>query len=100
MVEDKTNNSTFALPAQCDISTVMWCHENLNNYIENNDSMMLSAAGVEKITSPAIQLLIALDKKMSAKNEQLIVADHSDVFAEAFRDLGLMVLLQKWSKEV
>lgn len=80
-----------------DITTVQLWHDNLSLYTSN---LSIDASGVEKLTSPAIQLLVSLDKKLSEGENHLWVENKSSAFAEAFRDFGLLELLQKWSKEV
>lgn len=88
---------SITLPPTMDITTVQLWHDNLQQYSNN---ISINASAVEKITSPAIQLLVSLYKNIEQSGNHLWIEQQSSAFTEAFRDFGLIALLQKWSKEI
>lgn len=100
MVEFLSNKKEMALPGALDISTVSLLHNNIDISDSNEISYVVNAAGVQKITSPGIQLLVSLFKTIGSERKQLLVDNCSEQMNEAFRDFGLLDLLKKWSKQI
>ncbi len=78
--------------------------ENLANVlkaflVENNKNpcLALDASGVEVITTPGVQMIIALGKILERHSGKLEINNPTEVFVKAFETLGLRHLLQKWS---
>ena len=55
--------------------------------------MKIEASEVENITTPAIQLIVAIKKSLLANNHNLIIVNSSDEFKAAIGRLGLVDLL-------
>ncbi len=91
---------SITLPPVMDITTVQLWHDNLMIYPNKPIDIRVDASAVEKISSAGMQLLVSLEKNMIQNQNHLIVEQQSSAFTEAFRDFGLLGLLQKWSKEV
>jgi anti-anti-sigma regulatory factor len=91
---------SITLPPVMDITTVQLWHDNLTIYANKPMDIRMDASAVEKISSAGIQLMVSLEKNIIQNQSHLIVEQQSSAFTEAFRDFGLLELLQKWSKEV
>lgn len=57
--------------------------------------VILDAANVEVITTPALQLIISLEKTMSASGGTFAVKNGGDAFISAFKDAGIENLLSR-----
>lgn len=88
----------FTLPSTISIDNIeSLTRDILALNIENGDRLTLNASLVEVITSPGVQLLIALDKTLTNKCGKLIVSQPKDAMMATFKSLGLENYLTKWS---
>jgi anti-anti-sigma factor len=89
---------TVTLPSAMDITTVQHWTEKLLKQLDNQKSMVMDGSSVEKKSSAGIQLMVSVNRKIEQDMNHLIVENPSHAMTEAFRDFGLLELLQKWSK--
>ncbi|MBL8669606.1 MAG: STAS domain-containing protein [Alphaproteobacteria bacterium] len=58
----------------------------------------IDAEGVERITTPCVQVLLAARRALASAGHELLVGPSSPAFRLAFDDLGLSEELQLWGK--
>jgi len=63
---------------------------------KHNPNLSLDASAVEVITTPGVQMIIALGKLLERHNGALAINNPTEIFIKAFETLGLAQLLQKW----
>jgi len=63
------------------------------SFLSQESDMQIDASAVENITTPAIQLIVAIKKSLLANNHNLIIVNSSDEFKAATGRLGLADLL-------
>ena len=96
MTSAKTYN--FTLPASITIDNIEQLTKDLLALnIENGAGLSLNASQTEVITTPGVQLLIALDKALTNKCGSLTLIQPKDVLIGVFKSLGLENYLTKWS---
>ena len=93
-----TKEYNFTLPATISIDNIeVLTKDLLALNIENGATLILDASQVEVITTPAVQLLVALDKTLTNKCGKLEISQPKDVLMTVFKSLGLENHLTKWS---
>jgi anti-anti-sigma factor len=60
-------------------------------------NILLDASKVESITTPAIQVIIALSKIAERNGGSITVRSPSEAISKVFQTIGLYSLLEKWS---
>ena len=96
MTNKYENTIYIDLPITSDIMSIDTIYDRIND-INAINSCVLNADTVERITSPVIQLLIALEKSLPTTRNHLIVKNPSAAMRAAFADAGLSSHLEKWS---
>ncbi len=92
---------TFPLPAGFTIDVCPSVHAALTALVGVTDAggmLTLDAAPVERLTTPGIQLLCALDKSLAAKQAALKIVGAGERFIDTCKILGLKDHLQRWSE--
>lgn len=59
--------------------------------------LALDASQVETITTPCLQLIISLEKTLSAQSGSITISNGRDAFNRAFEDAGLSSLIRQTS---
>jgi anti-anti-sigma regulatory factor len=77
------------LPESMDIASAQELFKTFTGYTKKPADITLDASKVERITTPAIQLILALAKTLEADKHSLSIASPSEQFVAAFEDLGL-----------
>lgn len=95
-VLNELSECIIALPSVVDITNVDVLHRDLS-HASHAQKLVIHADKVERITTPAIQLLLAAEKSLSVTHGILVVHSPSEVFKKALIDLGLGSQLKKWS---
>lgn len=86
----------MSLPAMLDIAATHSFFSELKALVESEpESIIADGAEVKRITTPCVQLLLALSKTMD-EGKQFGLAHPSDVMKEVFADLGLTETLGTW----
>ena len=60
-------------------------------------SVTLDAGQVMRLTTPALQVLCALDKALEASGARLFISPASEAFVQACADFGCHDQYQRWS---
>jgi anti-anti-sigma factor len=93
------NSLSFSLPEEMTIETAEALAAELKQLsLAEKTSLVLDASQVENITTPGLQLIIALEKSLTAQGSALVIKGKRDSFADAFKDAGLESLLSKSSQ--
>jgi len=61
--------------------------------------VVIDASAVERISTPCIQVLLSAVKTMDEKGLEFSLFSPTEVFVDAFNDLGLFPVLMKWKVE-
>ena len=67
--------------------------------LEKQQPLTLDASSVERLSTACIQLLIACGSAFKAAGHALEIDGPTEMFSEAFADLGLQQELQQWMNE-
>lgn len=90
------SDCTINLPTVVDIVSAEALFNDLN-HASHAHKIIIHAEKVERITTPAVQLLLATEKSLSAVEGSFVIQSPSEVFQTALIDLGLGLQLKKWS---
>lgn len=86
------------LPSVADIGYAETLCQQLTQICQgNNHHVIIHAGNVERITTPAVQLLLSTDKFLRSEGGNLKVKSPSEVFSNVLQDLGLGSQLKEWS---
>lgn len=81
----------ITLPESADISAASRLKEQLLSAFSSGGEVVFDADKVQRITTPAMQLLLAAAHKM----ERMVIMQPSEAFARSADDLGVKQLLKK-----
>jgi anti-anti-sigma regulatory factor len=87
---------TIQLPAECNAQWACSQHEALARLDHSHIQYRLDAAEVGRMTTPAVQLLVALAQATAGEGGQIRIEAPSPAFLAAFADLGLEGLADEW----
>ncbi|WP_428645138.1 STAS domain-containing protein [Roseibium sp.] len=85
------------LPVILDLGTVHHLRERLATAIAEQNTVSIDASQVERIGTPAVQVLLAASRALAAEDRPLVIQKASEPFRSAFADLGLSEQYSKWS---
>ena len=89
---------SFTLPTIMNIETAEHLVGELRKLPSaQNTDLVLDASHVESLTIPGIQLLVSLEKSLTANGGKLTINQRSDSFIYALKDTGFYVLFSKSS---
>jgi anti-anti-sigma regulatory factor len=95
-----TQSVVEVLPAALDASNIESIYKIfLSLSKKKTKEVTLDASAVERLTTPAVQLLLSLAKTLHNTDMQFSILQPSVVFDEVFDDMGLSVELEDWRKE-
>lgn len=84
----------FTLPALLTIETAEAFAAECKQWpLEEKTTLTLDASVVENITTPAIQLIVSLEKTLVAQGGALVIVSPTEAMVRAFNDVGLQNLL-------
>jgi anti-anti-sigma regulatory factor len=87
-------DTAFMLPPLLTMATVRALAERLDAFSDVPDgALTIDASAVQTITTPAVQVLLALIKRMSATGQRPVIKGAPLSFIDAWRDLGLLDVL-------
>jgi anti-anti-sigma regulatory factor len=69
----------------------------LARMLETSSEVTLDAAPTTRITTLAIQVLIALENTLQQQGHKLFVANMSDDFRQTLGDIGLSDVVKRWT---
>lgn len=91
--------STFYLAKQIDISTVSTLCEELRRFLDMGKDIIFDASKVERITTPGLQLLIAITLQNKKNGNRVGVVRPSEALKKTISDLGFSNQLKEWMGE-
>jgi len=95
----KESSEVFILPAIVDITTVSSLHRDLSKVVNaKKKKIILDSAVVEKITTPAVQVILALFKTLEENKVQYSVENMSENFKQCLEDIGFGKKIEEWVK--
>jgi len=84
------------LAADLDVTAAAALLQQLQPLLKARRQVVIRGDAVERASTAAIQLLLAADAALVARDGRLVLADPSPVLCEALTDLGLEAELQRW----
>lgn len=85
------------LPAMLSINAAAELRKDLLHLLDGSGSIEVDASEVERITTPCIQVILAMEKSAASAGRKFRVIAPSEAFSDAFKTLGLSSYLQSWS---
>ena len=85
------------LPAQLDMTALSGLREELVAAMESAGTLQVDGSRVERVGTPAIQLLLATAKAFSAEGRRFVLKSPSEALSSALDDLGLALDTGQWS---
>jgi len=92
------NPEMVALAPVLDAAAAHALRDTLLEAVSLRADVVLDGAGVERIGTPAVQVLLAAGRALAAGSRRLVLAKPSRALSGAFEDLGLSVELRSWSE--
>ncbi|MDA8231095.1 MAG: STAS domain-containing protein [Magnetospirillum sp.] len=99
-MERQAHDGTIAihLPSVLDLPAAMDLHDALLDALADNDGdVVVEGAAVERMSTAAVQVLLAAAAGFKAAGRHFAVAAPSDRIVDAFRQLGLAAQLGSFS---
>ncbi len=96
-IVDKSIN--VILPPVLDIPTAEALRDNMLDALASGMTLTLDSAQVEQMTTPGIQMLLAVADCAKRRETAFKIANPSEALIEAFRDSGLFSQLMAWDLE-
>ncbi len=97
MQQNSINDTNiYDLPAVINIENIELLTNEFKQLLSTKKSILtLDATKIESITTAGLQLIISLEKTMSASGGNLFVKNSSEAFVSALKDEGLENLYQQ-----
>lgn len=87
----------LVLPADCDLDWVDSIHETASQLVAAHGALRFDVSGLRRITTPAIQLMLAAGIALADRGARLEIVGRSEILDTAMADLGLSETFEKWS---
>lgn len=97
-ISNCAGESSLALQPLLDIKAARPLKEMLLQALAKSEPLTLDASLVERVSTACIQVLLAFASAMAAAGVPFTLAQPSQPLVEAFANLGLGPVLQKWEK--
>lgn len=91
------HESVHILPEILDLGGAESLKHGLVEAAEAAEVLAIDGGNVERVSTPAVQVLLAVARDLSEKNRQVLLRNSSESLTTAFDDLGLSAELQRWS---
>lgn len=88
-MKDSEEGNEVVLHAVLDLSTAEELLQGFRACLENGKKITVIGAEVERLTTPCLQILVAVKNKTSQLNIEFIISEMSDAFEKALKDIGL-----------
>jgi len=89
----------IALPRILDIPAAADLRETILEKVKPGMAVTIQSDGVEQVTTPGIQALMAVAAYLERQKAELTMAKPSDALIDSFSDLGLFSQLMAWNVE-
>ncbi len=88
----------LGLPSDLDLAMAQPLVDSLRHGFATSDRVTVQADAVERVSTACVQALLAASRHAADAGQSLIIAQPSEVLAEACDDLGLSAWLKQWSQ--
>ena len=95
-MDDRSTHSVFTLPSAMTIDSIEALCAQLKQLECTPPRLTLDAASTEIITTPGVQLLLALAKTLATRGIDLAVTGPRPSFTRTFDQLGLSAQFTQW----
>ncbi|MDH3659459.1 MAG: STAS domain-containing protein [Alphaproteobacteria bacterium] len=89
----------ITLPRVLDIPAASDLRDTVLEMVDSEMTVTLRSDEVEQVTTPGIQVLLAVAAHVERKKARLTVAKPSEALVDGFSDLGLFSQLMAWNVE-
>lgn len=86
----------ICLPSACDTPFAVALHEDIVRELSEIGEVQIDASAVDRINTPAIQVLLMLARALNAENIPFSLEACSPPLAAGFEHLGLGAQLAQW----
>ncbi len=93
----ETNTENYILPQVLDLNFASELRSMLLDKLEKGVNTTIDASNVSRVTTPAVQILLAYSKAINSEGRKPTLHNPSEALKTAFRDLGLDAELSQWS---
>jgi chemotaxis protein CheX len=83
------NDDVFALPAMLDLTAAEPLHRGLLDRVRAGEPIIVVGAAVERVSTAAIQVLIAAATETRSRGNSFLLRDPSPTLTSAMADLGV-----------
>jgi chemotaxis protein CheX len=83
------NDEVFTLPAVLDLTAAEPLHRALLERVRTGDPLFVAGAAVERVSTAAIQVLLAAATETRSRGNSFLLRDASPVLTDALIDLGV-----------
>ncbi|WP_448189311.1 STAS domain-containing protein [Azospirillum sp. sgz301742] len=88
----------LGLPSDLDLAMAQPLVDSLRHGFGTSTDVLVQADAVERISTACVQALLAASRQAVDAGQTFIIAQPSEVLAEACDDLGLSAWLKQWSR--
>lgn len=88
----------LTMPEECGLTWVVSAHEQIAPQVAAGTFPRIDISAIRRITTPAIQLVLALARDAHASGHPIEIAGVSRPFDEAIANLALTAQFEKWSR--
>lgn len=89
----------ITMPRVLDISAAADLRDVILEMVEPEMGVVMQSADVEQMTTPGVQVLLAVASYIDRRKAKLKIVKPSDAFIDSFGDLGLFSNLMAWNVE-
>ena len=90
------DSKEISLPSVLDIRTASSFYDEIKKVAKAGENLVLNANDVEKITTPAIQILLAASVSVCKKKGSFKIKEPSSEMKDAFLIMGLESQFNEW----
>ena len=88
----------LGLPSDLDLAMAQPLVDSLRHGMGTSENVLVQAEGVERVSTACVQALLAASRQAADAGQTFVIANPSEVLAEACDDLGLSAWLKQWSQ--
>jgi anti-anti-sigma regulatory factor len=88
----------LGLPSDLDLAMAQPLVDSLRHGFGTSENVLVQADAVERVSTACVQALLAASRHAADAGQTFIIAQPSEVLAEACDDLGLSAWLKQWSQ--
>ena len=96
---EDAGQARLGLPSDLDLAMAQPLVDSLRHGLgTTTGTVVVQADAVERVSTACVQALLAASRHAADKGQTFIIAQPSEVLAEACDDLGLTAWLKQWSQ--